>query len=162
MSWYVIYTKRGQEDRAQVNLQRQGAASYLPMIRVQKVRRSENKPVLEPLFPRYLFIQLEAGDAGWSALRSTRGVTRLVSFGSEPAQVSDDLIAHLKAKEKAMNEQPLFVAGETVQVPSGPFAGIEGVYLMADGEQRAMVLMELLGKPFRLPVSTAQIKRLSI
>lgn len=161
MSWYVIYTKRGQEDRALVNLQRQDVACYLPMIRVQKMQRGESVAVLEPLFPRYLFIQLEPGGSGWNALRSTRGVTRLVSFGSEPAMMDDGLIAHLKATEEAMNDRPLFKAGESIQVTSGPFAGIEGVYLMDDGQQRAMVLVELLSKPARLPVSLAQIKRLS-
>ena len=79
VSWYVIYTKRGQEDRALVNLKRQGVTSYLPMIRVQKLQRGESLPVQEPLFPRYLFIQLEPESRGWSALQFTRGVTRIVT-----------------------------------------------------------------------------------
>lgn len=158
MSWYVIYTKRGQEDRALVNLKRQGVTSYLPMIRVQKLQRGESLPVQEPLFPRYLFIQLEPESRGWSALQFTRGVTRLVSFGSEPALMSDELIGQLRAKEEAMNAQPLFAAGEAVRVTSGPFTGIGGVYLEADGEKRAMILVEMLAKSVRLPVFLTQIK----
>lgn len=159
MTWYVIYTKRGQEDRALTNLERQGVACYLPMLRTQRVSHGVAETILEPLFPRYLFIQLDPDGAGWSVLRSTRGVTRLVTFGSEPAAVNDGLIALLKSKEEAMNSAPLFAAGEPVQVTSGPFSGIEGVYLMADGESRAMVLVELLSKPARLPVPIGHLKR---
>jgi transcriptional antiterminator RfaH len=121
--------------------------------------RGTSHAPLEPLFPRYLFIRFEAAGTGWSALRSTRGVSRLVSFGIEPAQVDDGLIEHLRATEKSLTEQPLFAVGEPVQVILGPFAGIEGVYLMADGESRAMVLVELLSKSAKLPVPLAYLKR---
>jgi transcriptional antiterminator RfaH len=161
VNWYVIYTKRGQEERALANLERQGIGCYLPMLRTQKILRGAAETVLEPLFPRYLFIRLDPGGAGWGALRSTRGVTRPVTFGSEPAVVDDGLIALLQSNEEAMNSAPLFEAGEQVRVTSGPFSGIEGIYLVADGESRAMVLVELLSKPTRLPVSVAQIRRLS-
>ena len=161
MNWYAVYTKRGQEGRALANLTRQGITCYLPVLRVQKVVRGVAKVVLEPLFSRYLFVQFDPG-GGWSALRSTRGVTRLVTVGNDPAPVDERLIEVLRAHEAGITQVPLFEAGEPIRVTSGPFCGIEGVYLMADGESRAMVLVQILNKPTKLPVRLGQLKRLSI
>jgi len=41
----------------------------------------------------------------------------------------------------------LFEPGQRVVVTEGPFTGFEGIYELPDGESRATVLLELLGKP---------------
>lgn len=163
MNWYVIYTKRGQEDRALTNLERQGFVCYLPMLRRQKVARGAVGIIQEPLFPRYLFVQLDPSEdnSGWGTVRSTRGVTRLLMFGNAPATVDISLIEALRVREEAAADVPLFIEGERVKITAGAFSGIEGVYLMADGESRALVLVELLQKAARLPVGISQIKKLN-
>lgn len=162
MSWYVAYTKRGQEERALTNLKRQGFVCYLPMLRRQKVVRGTLTVIHEPLFPRYLFVRLWSNEEnpGWSAVRSTRGVTRLLTFGSAPATVDPALIGTLQAREEAATDVELFTEGERIKITAGAFTGIEGVYLMPDGEGRALVLVELLQKAARLPMSIGQIKKL--
>ena len=69
--WYLIHTKIRQERVALENLERQGFECFLPLIRVEKLRRSALVVVEEPLFPRYLFIRLASGtDApSWSPIR---------------------------------------------------------------------------------------------
>jgi len=37
-----------------------------------------------------------------------------------------------------------FTSGETVQITDGPFVGLEAVYQMRDGEQRIMVLLNIM------------------
>jgi transcriptional antiterminator RfaH len=117
----------------------------------------------EPLFPRYLFIRLGLGDRAksWAPIRSTRGVSRLVKFGVEPAKVDDGLIELLKAKESAANDEParLFNPGERVRLITGPFAGIEGIYQTAEGERRVMVLIELMSKRVAVGVSPSELRK---
>ena len=60
-NWYLIHTKIRQERVALENLERQGFESFLPLIRVEKLRRSALVVVEEPLVPRYLFIRLASG-----------------------------------------------------------------------------------------------------
>lgn len=52
--WYLVYTKRRDEQLAESNLIRQGYTVYLPQI--CKCRRSRGKfrAFIEPMFPRYL------------------------------------------------------------------------------------------------------------
>lgn len=62
----------------------------------------------ESLFPRYLFIRQGQGDSApsWASIRSTKGVSRLVSFGSEPAHVPDRLVEALCEQEASVQVEP--------------------------------------------------------
>jgi transcriptional antiterminator RfaH len=163
MHWYVIHTKPRQEQRALQNLQQQGFTCFLPLLARQKLCRGTLTVVLEPLFARYLFIQLDGGQMGqsWAPIRSTQGVSRLVTFGTEPAKVSDELIDALRAHGSTPTQaEPLFTPGERVQIKDGPFAGLEAIYQLDDGERRAMVLIELLHKPSRITLAPASLRKI--
>ncbi len=163
--WYVVHTKPRQEQRAQFNLAQQGYACYLPLLATEKLCRGALTLVHEPLFSRYLFIRLDASHSGqsWGPIRSTLGVQGLVSFGNQPAKVNDDLIEALQCHSARQQERPLrlFQAGERVQVKDGPFAGLEAIYQMTQGEGRAQVLIELLSKPCRLSIAPASLRKLA-
>jgi transcriptional antiterminator RfaH len=124
-------------------------------LRREKIRRGVLKVETEPLFPRYLFIQLDTAltSQSWTPVRSTKGVSRLVTFGSHPARVSDSIVALLRSMESNSQGttqraiQRIFTPGDRVQLTEGAFAGIEGIYQTANGTARAMVLIELLSKP---------------
>lgn len=165
MYWYLIHSKPRQEKCALQNLEQQGYQCYLPMLPIQKLRQGILTVTDEALFPRYLFIRLGLGGAAksWVPIRSTKGVSRLVCFGAEPARVDERLIELLRAQEAAMQSkaEPLFTPGERVRLTEGAFAGIEGVFQVADGERRVMVLIELLSKPVTLSVSAAGLRKVS-
>ena len=164
MHWYIVHTKPRQETRALQNLEQQGYECFLPLIAAEKLHQGALTVVDEPLFPRYLFIRLDA-DApgkGWGPIRSTKGVSRLVSFGAEPAKVDERLIETLRARSEAMARQPrkLYAPGERLLVAEGPFAGIEAAYQMPDGESRVVVLIELLSKSVPLKIAPACLRKI--
>ena len=163
MHWYLVHTKPRQEKCALTNLEQQGYQCYLPTMPSERLRQGSLTLLDEPLFPRYLFIRLGLGDTAksWAPIRSTRGVSRLVKFGVEPAKVDDGLIELLKARESAANDEParLFNPGERVRLITGPFAGIEGIYQMAEGERRVMVLIELMSKRVAVGVSPTELRK---
>ena len=165
MYWYLVHTKPMQEKRALDNLQRQGYPCYLPTLPSESLRQGLLKVTDEPLFPRYLFIRLGQGNSAmsWMPIRSTKGVSRLVSFGIEPARVDDGLIELLRTQEAAVQAEPerLFKHGESVRLTEAPFAGIKGIYQITDGERRVMVLIEILSKSVAVRVSPASLRRAS-
>lgn len=148
---------------------RQGYECYLPTLQFERIQNDKLTVVAEAMFPRYLFINLDDSESGksWSPIRSTKGVSRLVTFGTEPAKIDHDIIEKLRALSAATidERQSLFARGERVLLTEGPFDGIEGVYQaitqMKDGESRALVLIELLHKPAMLTARLGQIKRLN-
>jgi transcriptional antiterminator RfaH len=165
MHWYVIHTKPRQEQRALDNLAQQGYVCYLPMLASEKLRQGALKVVLEPLFARYLFIQLDSchSSKSWTPIRSTLGVSRLVTFGAEPAKVDSHLIDALRADNRSQCEEPqrLFKAGDQVQINDGAFAGLQAIYQMPSGENRAMVLIEILTKTVKLTLSPASLRKVA-
>lgn len=165
MHWYLIHTKPRQEATALEHLTRQGYSCYLPRIKVEKISRSKLHIVTEPLFQRYLFIQLDQGTSAksWAPIRSTRGVSRMVSFGQEPARIDSSLIATLQQHEARLHQTPqtLFAPGTRVHITAGAFTGIEGIYQLSDGEHRALILIEMLSKAARLAVPFASLHKVT-
>jgi transcriptional antiterminator RfaH len=160
MSWYLVHTKPRQEQRASANLFNQGYVTWLPQLRVEKVRQRRLVVVDEPLFQRYLFIHLPPG-INWSPVRSTLGVTTIVRFGGVPARVPPGVLDALREEEARRRESPVvpkFTPGQEVKILAGPFAGVRAVFDMTDGEARALVLIELLQKQARLPVPVAALR----
>ena len=162
-AWYVVHTKPRQENRALENLTNQGLECFLPTLTVDRLRDERKVTVAEPLFPRYLFVRLEAGVSNWTAIRNTRGVARLVAFGGVSACVSSDLINALKNTEQ--RHKTLFSAGDRVRVVDGAFAGIQAelirLYETEEGELRAMMLLEFLSRPQRINLPASVLRQVA-
>lgn len=161
LAWYLVHTKPRQEQTALTNLERQGYTCYLPQIRIEKIRRRKAEVVTEPMFPRYLFIQLDTSNTGksWSPIRSTLGVSQLVHFGSRPAKIDDQLVELLRSREQSRPAESLFNEGDTVLITDGPFAGIEAIYQTSDAEHRSMILLDILSKPVPMRIDTASLRK---
>ncbi|MDR2015535.1 MAG: transcription/translation regulatory transformer protein RfaH [Azoarcus sp.] len=163
MNWYLLHTKPRQEKTALMHLKQQGYVCYLPQLRTERLRRRKLAVVDVPLFSRYLFIRLGQGekDKSWGPIRSTVGVSQLVRFGERLAHADESLIEMLKAREDAFYSAPerIFNPGDTVQISEGPFSGLDAVYQMPDGEQRALVLIEFLSKPVSLKLDLANLHK---
>lgn len=149
--WYAVCCKPRQEAVAEENLRRQGYYVYLPRISATRRRQGQWIEVIEPLFPRYLFIRVDPVRQSTATVRSTRGAIGLVRFGGQPAVVPDEVIGTIAQREDAAsdlhrNYRPLFCIGDEVRLVGGPLAGMAGVFSHEDGEARVIVLLELLGK----------------
>lgn len=164
MHWYLVHTKPRQEKCALENLERQGFECHLPTFSAERLRRGSVVLAEEPLFPRYLFIRLGVGESAqsWAPIRSTKGVSRIVCFGLEPAKVSERLVEELRSREAVLQSKPekLFKPGDRVRLTEAPFAEVEGIFQMADGARRAMVLIELLSKQVRVQVTPASLRKI--
>ncbi len=148
--WYLIYSKPRQERLALENLQRQNYEAYLPLMRYRRRRKGRYLTIIEPMFPRYLFIHLSTQDENWGPIRSTIGVTQLVRFGNVPAQVPEDLVSILQAREDADGiqelPQPDFQRGDTVRIVDGAMAGFEAIYYAKTGKERVILLLDIVGR----------------
>jgi transcriptional antiterminator RfaH len=90
--WYLVHTKPGREEIAELNLRRQNYQVYHPrLLRPTRHRGSWIEKVVS-LFPRYIFFRLAQGqDLG--AVRSTVGVANIVRFGYAYAKVSARIVS---------------------------------------------------------------------
>ncbi len=157
MNWYALQHKPAQGDRAVAHLQNQGVACFYPKITVEKIRAGKRTRKLEPLFPGYLFVNLEQTDPMWAKLRSTRGILRVVSFANKPAGIADDIIQHIKDGLDTVAEQGGIKPGQSVHLEDGPFRGISAIFEAYDGEERAIVLIDFMQKQQKVTVSVSAL-----
>lgn len=159
MTWYALQHKPAQGDRALENLQNQDIACFYPKITVEKIKAGKRTRKLEPLFPGYLFVNLEQTDPMWSKLRSTRGVLRVVGFANKPAPIEDDVIKHIRDSLHTVAEQGGIKPGQSVELSDGPFQGLEAIFQAYDGEERAIVLISFMQTQQSVRVPVASIRR---
>jgi transcriptional antiterminator RfaH len=157
--WYAIHTKPRQETLAAENLRRQTFEIYLPRIKETQRYRHQWRDKIEPLFPRYLFIRLDLGKDNIAPIRSTRGVAKLVSFSGLPATVPDPFIdALIQTADPDSGllhpEADLFEASTSVTIVDGPLEGLEAIFKAHDGEARAIILLNILGKTQQLRIDS--------
>lgn len=159
--WFLIHCKPGRERLAFDNLRRQSYELYFPEL-LCRVRKHDGwAERIAPLFPRYLFVRVDSGTQSMAPVRSTTGVSCIVRFGTDYAQVPARVIAALRGRADSRTglhrliEPPSLVPGVRVRIVSGIFDGLDGVFQRESGEDRVVVLLDLLGKsaPVRLPAT---------
>ncbi len=155
--WYAIHTKPREEKVAREHLHRQGYEVFLPLIKTKKRIRGKWTNRIEPLFPRYLFIRLTMFEDNFAPIRSTRGVHELVRFGEYPAQVPTDLVRALIANQDNLlgiteERTATFEKGQKVTVIDGALKGLTAIVEKDNGEERVMLLLNLLGRESVLEV----------
>jgi len=162
-TWYLIYTKPKQEKLAEAHLVRQGYHVYLPLFHSVQRRQGRYQTLIEPMFPRYLFICLNASTDNWAPIRSTRGVTSLVQFGGVPAKVPIQLIKLIMEDEQreltGKPKIPQFKQGENIQILDGVMAGYQGIVAEKNGTKRVTVLLNIVGKSMKVEVPIDSIAR---
>ena len=156
-NWFVIQAKPGQLLKAQAELEQQGFETYLPLLKTEQIKKGKRVEVEAPLFPGYLFIFLSKEESNWRPIRSTRGVARLISFGNEPAIVPMDVVNAIRAQLRNTDAEQPFRKDDKVSISDGPFKDLQAVFIEYDGEQRAFVLLELLGRWQKMSVELSAI-----
>ena len=158
--WYLIHCKPRQDARALENLERQGFTCYQPTLRVERLCDGRKVSKQEPLFPRYLFIQLDQVNDSWSPIRSTRGVSQIVRVDDHPVPVEDEIIEQIRQRlESDASAVPYLVSGDRVRIVQGPFSDLEAIFVASHGDQRVMLLLNILHHEQELSFPVASIRK---
>ncbi len=148
--WFLIKTRSRQELRAEMHLKNQGFLVFCPHFYCRNGRK-------EVLFPGYIFLRFKENQPA-EKIRSTRGVSHFVKFGNRIAMVPDELIESIKLQEKSLDGSPVFNKGQLVEFACGPFKDYQAIYLCNQGEERSMVLLNLLNASREVVVETSSLR----
>ncbi|GGB60410.1 transcription/translation regulatory transformer protein RfaH [Shewanella inventionis] len=159
-SWYLLYCKPREEQRAQQNLALQQVESYLPMITQQKTIRNKKQMVTVPLFPSYLFIYFDPELTSVSKIHNTRGANRIVGCREDMTPIDDRIISALKRRVSGHIpevEKPL-TKGDKVKFVDGPFKDLEAIFDENNPDKRCHVLFTIMGQQKRILVELTNLK----
>lgn len=159
--WYVVRTKVRQEAVALANLDRQDFKTYLPTIRVTRRQSGKWRAAAEPLFPGYLFVEVDVTVQSAAPIANTRGAIGLVRFGGEispvPDGIVDGIMAMQSSRDTPIDPAQVFKQGDTVTIVQGPFSGVNAIFHAQSGKERVCLLLDLMGRSNRVEVSAHQI-----
>ena len=162
LSWYVAYIQPKREQISALNLEQQQFEAYLPLYKTFKKSPTGLLSTLEPMFPRYVFFRPSYVGQSLSSARATRGVSFVLSFGSNPAVLKLDDLQAIRACESERNRAELGVVsplqpGLAVRLRSHGLQGLEGL-VQSVSAKRVMLLIELLGRRQTVNVEHHQLE----
>jgi transcription antitermination factor NusG len=134
-----------------------GIEEFLPTREVTTQWTDRIAKVTRPLFHGYIFIRCVQTDAA-QVLR-TRGVVQILGV-ERPEAIPDEVITNLQrlaALPAALAECP-YVAGESVVVARGPFAGVAGVISRVQGATSLSIPVEILGRAVSVRIDAADVE----
>ena len=158
--WYLAQCKPNATHIAVRNLDNQGFASFLPLQKntIRKAKGFQHQ--IRPLFPGYLFVQLDPSEGPWRKINSTRGIARLIRFGTEPSVVPDAIITGLMALCNEMGiiqGDKAFSVGNRVQITQGPFSGFVATIADFEANARIYILLEIMGQTTNVTIDATAL-----
>lgn len=156
----VAWCKPHNEVGAQDALVRDGYAPFVPS-RAVTVRRADRKMIVRrPLFPRYIFVGLDASQS-WYPILSTLGVQGLITNDQKPVIIPKWIMRQLVEADAAQafdGPRQVFDDRQRVKIVSGHLEGFVGEIMRAPEGRRITVLIELFGKKQKLVLPVDRVR----
>lgn len=170
--WYVVHTQSGFELSAKENLRQRVKALGLedkifevviPIRDIVTIKGGKKKTIQEKVFPGYLLVHMIMSDDGWTAVRTTQGITGFISAGVKPTPITEkevEAIMHFVAQA-----QPKFKAkfsvGEAVKINDGPFSDFIGsIESIDEGKGKVKVLVSIFGRETPVELDFLQVAKI--
>ena len=161
--WYAVHIKSNQERVCASFLANRQLDVFLPTYRIRSRRVDRRVMLTKPLFPGYLFVNIDAESRQKRDVLKAPGVVKVVGFGDTPTPIPDETIRSVRilvgSAEGMVKPHPLVRAGQRVVVVMGPFCGASGVIHIGRGRKpRLVVEVEFLGRAVAVPIVEDQVK----
>jgi transcription antitermination factor NusG len=142
-------------------LRGRGIETYLPTV-MRKVRRSD-RPDRIVYFPCYLFARIDFEEVPLSSVAWMPGVRRIVSSGSRPAIVADELVGVIRERLGGVEEVGYgkFRKGDRVRIESGPMRDLIAIFdRPTSAADRVRVLLDVMGRMTPVELDYSDLTRL--
>lgn len=147
--WYVAQTQPHAENKAVFHLERQNFRVFCPRVRRTVRHARKVTRTLAPLFPGYVFLNLDTARERWRSVNGTYGIARLIMQHDAPQPVPRGVVEQVKERigdDGAINWAPMLEIGQQVRLCDGPFADFVGSLEHLDSAGRVRVLLDLMGR----------------
>lgn len=164
-SWVAVISRPAAEEVAERSLRQAGYRVYLPryrkVIRGTRVDvrgrrvRPRGEIVMRPLFPSYLFADIDCVSQ-WSSLKRANGIADLIWRGEVAAELPGSVIDGIRAAEQSgvfdeerpgcKSKRKDLPIGAQVRVLDGPFSSFLGILSGLDETGRATALLNIFGR----------------
>ena len=164
MQFHAVYTRPRKEFQARNEIKDLGFETYLPTQTRSVVIRRKRVSLHEPLFSRYLFVELDTSELTYGAINHCRSVEYMLEINGSPAPIPRAKIEILKMAERAgsfdFTKKTKFAVGDSVEITEGPFAGVIAKVQSASPRKRVKILMNFLCGEIATDIDDTHIRKL--
>ena len=153
LAWFAIQVRQRYERLIATALRNKGYDEFLPSYKCRRRWLDRVKELELPLFPGYLFCQLDPLHR--LPVLTTPGVVLIVGVGKTPVPVEDreiEFIRRIVESHIAAQPWPYLQAGQSVRIEAGPLCGLEGLFLRSKSRHRLVVSVTLLQRSVAVEV----------
>ena len=166
LRWYLVQCKPNAAQIAVRNLENQSFGTFLPLQEITKRKGKIFQRQIRPLFPGYLFVQIDPDQGPWRQVNSTRGVARLVRLGAKPSVVPNEIVEALLARcdkqsilrQTSETQSSQLYVGNQAQVTQGPFSGFIATISNIEPNNRIHILIEIMGQATKVAINAGALQ----
>jgi transcription antitermination factor NusG len=159
--WFALRVKPRFEKTVATIARNKGYEEFLPLCRSRRRWSDRVQSVDLPLFPGYLFCQLNPEFR--LPLLTIPGALHFIGIGRTPAPIDDQEIASLQAAMRSglwAEPWPFLDVGQRVRLEEGPLAGLEGLLIEVRKKQRMIVSVTLLKRSVAVEIERDWVRPL--
>jgi transcription antitermination factor NusG len=157
--WYATYTCSRHEKCVAQQMESRAIKCFVPTYRSVRRWKDRRKELSLPLFPGYVFVNLEWRDR--LKVLEIPGVVQILSFNGKPAELPDHEIEMLRRRfdrNMTIQPHPYLRKGCRVQVVSGPLAGLEGILVRRKDRCRLVLSIDLIMRSVSVEVDEGDVE----
>lgn len=147
--WHVLYVKYQHEKKIESRMKARGLDSFVPTFMTIRQWSDRKKKVILPLFPCYVFININSKKEFHNAL-VVEGVFKYLNFGGIYAKVCEDEINRIKgflkleeiSELRTTSDSPRM--GELMVINHGSLSGLECKVIRTGNKNKVFVRIESL------------------
>jgi transcription antitermination factor NusG len=157
LRWFVAHTKPRREKKLVEQCQRKEIAATLPCYGSAHKYRGKTVVFQKPLFPGYVFLQLQPGQKDF--VRQTDHVANLLEvFDQETFQQQlHDILLALEAKV-GVRLAPAIGEGMRVRIKTGPLQGIEGWVEQRHGMTTVLLRLDFINQAAAVKIDAESLE----
>ena len=161
-AWYAVYTKSRHEKVAAEELWKRGIEVFLPLREVMSAWKDRRKKVQFPLFPGYLFANVDLDLKRLDILKVPSVVT-IIGSSTQPEPIPEDQISAVKTlvfSKLPYDPYPELAEGHRVLVRRGPLRGIEGTLVEKKSGFRFVISVNLIQQAIACEIDAADVEKI--
>ncbi len=157
LEWFVAHTRPRCEKKLVDYCEREGLKTTLPLYRSVKKYRGKTAVFLKPLFPGYVFLELERPQR--QPVLQSDYVANLLEVPDQE-EFQEQLRDILFALDQEVDVQlaPIIGAGSRVRIKSGPLQGMEAWVESRRGMTQVMLRLDFIGQAAAVKVSAEDLE----
>ena len=173
MSWYIVHTYSGFENKVKqtlddtvekLDLKDEIAEVIVPTEKVVELVKGERRTTTRKFYPGYIMVKMILNDNTWHTVRSTPKVTGFLGAQEKPVPLSQEEADRIlnQMEEGAVKPKPKFSfdQGDEVRVIDGPFSNFNGIVEEVKPEKgKVRVLISIFGRATPVELEFVQVSK---